>query len=114
MKPRDYLADTAPPMSLRAFLEAALVEQTSALPALYANTTRAFSGRAVGGSGLVHISAGDRVRVAYDPDDPTDAVILSRLPWRLATAVFLVVAALVSLFTGGLMLLGARLPWVAR
>ena len=60
------------------------------------------------------LEAGERVRVAYDRDDPTDAVILARLPWRLATAVFLALGALASLFTGGLLLLGARLPWVAR
>jgi hypothetical protein len=60
------------------------------------------------------LDAGERVRVAYDRDDPTDAVILARLPWRLGMAVFLAFAALASLITGGLLLLGARLPWVSR
>jgi len=54
MKPRDYLADTATPMSLRAFLEAALAAQTTVLPELYATTNRAFSGRGDGGFNHTH------------------------------------------------------------
>ena len=57
--------------------------------------------------------AGDRVHVAYDPDDPSDGVILALLPWHIATSVMLLVCGLGLLFTGGLFLLGARLPWQA-
>ena len=63
MKPRDYLVDRNTPMSLRAFLEAALAEprSTAALPELYAKTKREFSTRNAGG--IVRINTGDRVRV---------------------------------------------------
>ena len=54
---------------------------------------------------------GDRVRVAYDPDDPGDGVILALLPWHVATSILLLVSGLGLLFIGGLFLLGAKLPW---
>ena len=63
MKPRDYLHDSATPMSLRMFLEAVLAEPktTAGLPELYAKSKREFSARTA--HGITFIRPGDRVRV---------------------------------------------------
>jgi|tagenome__1003787_1003787.scaffolds.fasta_scaffold20203135_3 hypothetical protein len=64
MKPSAYLANPGIPVSLRAFLEAALANPKPAgpLPELYARTKRDFSGRSMDGT-LVKLNAGERVRV---------------------------------------------------
>jgi hypothetical protein len=63
MKFADHLADPKTPISVRAFLQAALAERRpTELPQLFATTTRAFSGRDASGA-VVKLKAGDRVRV---------------------------------------------------
>src|SRR5690242_3292339 len=63
MTPRQCLADTNTPMSLRAFLEATFADnKPKPFPEIYATTTRVYAARGAEGT-IVMIGAGTRVRV---------------------------------------------------